>query len=171
MQHPVHVRLAVRTALVLQHLAHVRLAVRASNHIDPPVNPTHCQKTRTSIHQPRPTSATRNDRPAANIYDSTNINYPQRSSSCTHLRRPTSATRNDRPAAHIYDDQHQLPATIVQLLLFDSTIPATDTNQRHNYHELYALVKTTINCHLCYNCYVSFVSFIVFWLSLLARLT
>ena len=130
MQHPVNVRLAVRTALALQHLGHVRLAVRASINIDPPVNPTHCQNRDIDL----PTSS--------------NINYPQRTSRCTNLRldrhqlpatfvqmhqsttRPTSATRNIRPAAPIYDsinisypkrssccilrlDRHQLPATIV----------------------------------------------------------
>ena len=63
MQHPVHVRLAVRTALAWQHLAHVRLAVRVSNHIEPPVNPTHCQNWGIDL----PTS--------------TNISYPQLSPS------------------------------------------------------------------------------------------
>ena len=93
MQHLVHVRLAVRTALALQHLAHVLLAVRANNHIDTPsVNPTHCQNR--DIDLPASTN-TRNDRPAA-FYDSTDISYPQRSSSCI-LRL----------------DRHQLPATIV----------------------------------------------------------
>ena len=35
MQHPVHVRRAVRTSLALQQQALVRLAVRASNYNDP----------------------------------------------------------------------------------------------------------------------------------------
>ena len=69
----------------------------------------------------RPTSATRNEHPAAPIYDSTNVSYPHRTSSCTYLRldqrqlpapniqlhlsttRPTSATRTEHPAALIYD--------------------------------------------------------------------
>ena len=91
MQHPVHVRLAVRTALALQHLAHVRLAVRASNYIDTPQLTQRTIKTGTSIHQPRPTSATRNNRPATllrldlpqlpativqlHFYDLTNTSY------------------------------------------------------------------------------------------------
>ena len=113
MQHPVHVRRAVRTSLALQQLAHVRLAVRASNQ-------THTRltqrtvKTGTSIYQPRPTSATRNDHPAT-FNDSTDLSYPQRSSSCiqrldrpqllatiVHLHSttlPTSASRNDHQAA------------------------------------------------------------------------
>ena len=71
-------------------------------------------KTGTSIYQPRPTSASRNDRPAA-FDDSTDLSYPQRLSSYI-LRldrpqlpatiillhpttRPTSASRYHRPAA------------------------------------------------------------------------
>ena len=50
----------------------------------------------------RPTSATRNDRPAV-FNDSTDLSFPQRSSSCI--------LRLDRP---------QLPATIVRLYLHDS---------------------------------------------------
>ena len=118
----------------------------------------------------RPTSATSNDRPAAHIYDSTNISYPQRSPSCTHLRldqhqlpatiaqlhtsttRPTSATSNDRPAAHIYDstnisylqrspscthlrlDQHQLPATIAQLHTSTTRPTSATSNDRPAAH-------------------------------------
>ena len=93
MQHPVHVRLAVRTALALQHITHVRLAVRASN----PRLTQRTVKTGTSINQPRPTPATRNDRPAA-FNDSTNLSFPQRSSSCI-----------------LQLNWHQLPATIVHL--------------------------------------------------------
>ena len=100
MQHPVHVRLAVRTALALQHLAHIRLAVRASNHIDTHRFTQRTVKPGTSIYQPRPTSATRNDRPAA-FYDSTDISYLQQLSSCTSTTRPTSATSNDRLAASL----------------------------------------------------------------------
>ena len=85
------------------------------------------------LHLPRrrPASTSRTKRPAAHIYDSTNINYLQRSTSC---------------------------------FSWISTIPATDTNQLiedTTYHELYALVKASINCHLCYICYLAFVSFIV----------
>ena len=191
MQHPVHVRCVVRTALALQYLAHVRLAVRASNHIDTP--------------RLIPCTAKNRD---IDLPASTNVNYPHRTSNCTSTTRPTSATRNNRPAVLLQLDRHQLPATIVQLhastirptsatrndrpaahiyystnirysqrlsscFSSTSTIPATDTNQLiedTTYHELYALVKTTINCHLCYICYLAFVSFIVFWLSLLTRL-
>ena len=117
-QYPDHVRLAVRTALALQHLAHVQLAVRASNHIDTPRLTQHIVKTGTSIYQPRPTSATHNDHPAAPI-------YPQQSSSCTSTTRPTSATRNDRPAA--------------SLRLDHTSYRDHPSSWRHkyNYHELY----------------------------------
>ena len=80
-------------------------------------------KTRTSIYQTRPTSAPRNDRPAAS-YDSTDLSFPQRSTSCIQrldrpqlpatiiqLRsttRPTSASRNDHPAA-FYDSTDWYP--------------------------------------------------------------
>ena len=71
----------LRTALALQHLAHVRLAVRASNQIDaPPVNPMYCQ-TGISIYQPRPTSASSYNHPAA-FYDSSDLSFQLRSSSC-----------------------------------------------------------------------------------------
>ena len=133
MQHPVHVRLAVRTAQALQQLAHVRLAVRASNHID---TPRLIQRTVKNWDIDLPTS--------------TNISYPQWTSSCTSTTRPTSATRNNRPAAPIYD----------------STIPATDTNHlvedTTTMNFTYALVNTTINCHLCYICYLAFVSILSF---------
>ena len=174
MQHPVHVRLAVWTALALQHQAHVRFAVRASNHIDtPPVNPTNSQK---SGHR------------------FTNLNQHQLPATIIQLHlpttRPTSATRNNRPAALLRLDRHQLPTTIVQLQtrstsatriehptapIYDSTIPAIDTNHlaedTTTMNFTYALVNMTINSHLCYICYLAFVSFIVFWLSLLTRLT
>ena len=133
MQHPVHVRHAVRTALALQHLAYIRLAVRACNYIDAP--PVNCQNwdfdwpTTTNTSYPQrsssctstiqPTPATCNDRPAA-YNDSTDLSYPQRSSSCiqrldrhqlpamivqlhTSTTRPASATHNDRPAARIHN--------------------------------------------------------------------
>ena len=145
MQHLVHVRLIVRTALALQHLAHVRLAVRASNHIDIPlVNPTHCQNRdidlpTSTISYPqrsssctsttRPTSATRNDRPAA-YNDSTDISYPQRTSSCISTTRLTSATRNNRPTALLRLDQHQLLAPNVQLHL-STTRPTSATRIKH----------------------------------------
>ena len=140
----------------MQHPVHVRLVVQARNHIDtPPVNPTHCQ-TRTSIYQliknisnqqrtssctstTPPTSATHNNRPAAPIYDSTDISYP---SSC-------------------FSSTSTIPATDIIHLAEDAN--TTTTNFTH------ALVITTINCHLCYICHLAFVSFIVFWLSLLAR--
>ena len=89
----------LRTALALQQLAYVRLAVRASNQIEPPPRLTQrTVKTGTSIYQPRPTLATRNDHPAA-FHDSTNLSFPQRSSSCIQTTWPTSATCSDRPAA------------------------------------------------------------------------
>ena len=97
MQHLVHVRLTVRTALALQQLTYIRLAVWASNQIDTPRLTQRTVKTGISIYQPRPTSATHNDCPAA-FNDSIDLSCPQRSSSCI--------LRLDRP---------QLPATIVQL--------------------------------------------------------
>ena len=140
MQHPVHVRHAVRTAQVLQQLVHIRLAIRASNQIDPPRLTQRTVKTGTSIYQPRPTSATHNDRPAA-FNDSTDLSYTQRSSNCTQrldrpqfpatiiqlhpTTRPTSATSNDHLAAPIYD----------------SNIPATDITH---------LAKDKYNCHGLY---------------------
>ena len=136
MQHPVHVRRAVRTALALQQLAHVRLAVRASNQIDTtPVNTT--------------TSATRNDRPAA-FNDSTDLSFPQRSSSCIlRLDRP------QLPATIVQLRKYStIPATDITHLAED-----TDTTTVNFTH---ALVNMTINCHLCYICYLAFVSFIIF---------
>ena len=149
MQHPVHVRLAVRTALTLQHLAHVRLTVRAGNHITPPVNPTHSEKL-----GHRSTSLDQHQLPATivqlHFYDSTDINYTQQSSSCTSSTHPTSATSNDCLAASLRLDhtsyQHH----------------PSSWRHKYNYHELYALINTIINCHLCYICYLAFVSFIVF---------
>ena len=128
MQHPVHVRLAVRTAQSLQHLAHVQLAVRASNDIDtPPVNPTHCQNRDIDL----PTA--------------TNTSYLQRSSSCTFTTQPISATRNDCPAAFNNStdlsfpqrsssciqqlDRHQLPATIILLHLTTRLTSATSNDR------------------------------------------
>ena len=87
-----------------------RLATRSTHH-----RLTQCTvKTETSIYQPRPTSATCNDRPAA-FNDSTNLSFPQQSSRCIQrlnrpqlpatmiqlhpATRPTSASCNDRPAA------------------------------------------------------------------------
>ena len=89
----------------------------------------------------RPASTTWTKRPAAPIYDLTNISYLQRLSSC-------------------FSSTLTIPATDTNHLAEDTTT----TNFT------YTLVNTTINCHLCYICYLSFVSFIVFWLSLLARL-
>ena len=167
MQHPVHVRRAVRTSLALQQLALVRLAVRARNQTDTlPVNPTYCQNRDIDL-------------PA-----SIDLSYLQRSSSCPSTTRMTPATCNDRPAAFNDStdlsylqrsssciqrlDQPQLPTTIVQLQIYDSTIPATDiiyqaedTNTTTT-NLTYALVNTRINCHLCYICYLAFVFFIVF---------
>ena len=96
MQHPVHVRRAVRTALALQQLALVRLAVQARS-TPPPVNPTYCQNRDIDL----PTT--------------TDLSYLQRSSGCIHpldrhqlpativqlhsTTRLTSATCHDRPAA------------------------------------------------------------------------
>ena len=144
MQHPVHVRRAVRTTLALQQLARVRLAAWASNQIDTPRLTKRTVKTETLIYQPRPTSAIRNDRPAV-FTDSTDTSYPQRSSSCTSTSRPTSATRNDHPAAS-----------------YDSTIPVTNiTHLAEDKYNCYGLYMT-INCHLCCIGYLAFVSFIVF---------
>ena len=153
-KHPVHVRHAVRTALALQHPAHVRLSVRASNHIDPPPRLSQCTiKTGTSIYQPRPTPATRNDRPVAplrldrpqlsativwlHLYDLTNISYPQHSSRCTSATRPTPATCNDRPpaaydSAHISYKQRSSLNRSYQL----PTIPSR-WRDKYNYHEPY----------------------------------
>ena len=80
-------------------------------------------KTETSIYQPRPTPATRNDLPAT-FNNSTNLSFLQRSPSCI-LRldrpqlpvtiiqlhpttRPTTASRNNRPAA-FYDSTDSYP--------------------------------------------------------------
>ena len=84
----------------------------------------------------RPTSATRNDRPAA-FNDSTDLSYLQRSSRCIQrldphrlpatiiqlhsTTRPTSATRNDRPAAFNDSTDLSLPASNIQLYFHDST--------------------------------------------------
>ena len=50
-------------------------------------------KTGTSIYQPRPTSATRNIRPAA-FNDSTDLSFSQRSSSSAHLRLDLTSYRH-----------------------------------------------------------------------------
>ena len=86
--------------LAMQHPVHVRLAVRASNHIDPPRLIQYTSKTGTSIYQTRPASATRIEHPAAplrlnqrqlpassiqlHLYDSTNISYSHRTSCRTY---------------------------------------------------------------------------------------
>ena len=76
----------------------------------------------------RPTSATRNDHPAA-FNDSTDLSFQQRSSSCIQTTRPTSATRNDRPAAFKRLDRPQLPAAIIQL--HPTTRPTSATSNNH----------------------------------------
>ena len=96
-------------------------------------------KTGTSIYQPRPTSATRNDRPAASN-DSTDLSFPQRSSSCiqqldlpqllatiTQLHsttQPTSASCNDRPAA-FYDSTNSYPHQTSSCISTTRPTPAT----------------------------------------------
>ena len=139
-----------------------RLATRST----PPQLTQHTVKTRTSIYQPRPTSATRNNSLAA-FNDLTDLRFQQRSSSCIQ--------QLDRP---------QLPAMIIQLHPTTRPTLATSNNHlaaslwldhtsyqhhpsswRHSYyyHKLYTmLVNTAINCHLGYICYLAFVSFIVF---------
>ena len=96
-------QLRPRHTPAMQHSVHVRLAVRASNHIDTPVNPTHCQKLG---HQST---------------NSTNISYPHRTSSCTSTTQPTSATRIKCPAASLSLNQHQLSTSNVSQHFYDST--------------------------------------------------
>ena len=114
----------------------------------------------------RPTSATRNTRPATPIYDSINISYMKQSSSCTSTTRPTSATRNDRPAAHIYDstnisyprrssscthlqlDQHQLPTTIHQLHTSTTRPTSATRNDRLAAHIYNSTIPATDITHL-----------------------
>ena len=78
----------------------------------------------------RPTSASRNDRPAA-FNDSTDLSFPQRSSSCIQrldrpqlpatidqphsTTRPTSASRYVHLAVSPRLDLHQLPSSSIQL--------------------------------------------------------
>ena len=77
-----------------------------------PTRLTQCTvKTETSIYQPRPTSASHNDPPAA-FNDLTDLSCPQRSSSCI--------LRHDQP---------QLPATIVQL--HSTTRPTAAVRNAH----------------------------------------
>ena len=121
MQHPVHIRLAVRTALALQHLAHIRLTVWACNHIDTlPVNPTHCRK------------------PGHRF---TNLNRHQLPTTIVQLylsmTRPMSPTHIERPAAPILDST----------ILATNTYHLAEDTTTMNF--TYALVNITINCHLC----------------------
>ena len=110
MQHPVHVRRAVRTVLALQQLAPVRLAVWASNQIDSPRLTQRTVKTGISIYQPRPTSATRNDRPTE-FNDSTD-SYPHQTSSCISTTRPTPATRIEHPLCTSTTRPYQLSTSL-----------------------------------------------------------
>ena len=96
-------------------------------------------KTGTSIYQPRPTSATRNDRSAA-FNDSTDLSFLQRLSSCiqqldwpqlpvtiTQLHpttQPTSASRYDRPAA-FYDSTDSYPYQTSSCISTTRPTPAT----------------------------------------------
>ena len=130
----------LRTVLALQQLAYVRLAVRASNEIDPPGLTQRTVKTGTLISQPWPTSASRNNRPAA----LQELDRHQLHVTIVQLHsttRPTSVSCNDRPAAFNNStdfsiplrlsscilplDRSQLPATIVQLHSTTQLTPAT----------------------------------------------
>ena len=93
-RHPVHVQLAVRTALALQHLAHVQLTLQASNHIfTPPVNPIFFKNRDINL----PTLA--------------NISYLHRMSRYTSTTRPTSPTHIEHRATPLQLDQHHLPTS------------------------------------------------------------
>ena len=84
-------------------------------------------KTGTSIYQPRPTSATRNDRPSA-FNDSTDLSFPQRSSSCIQrLDRPSFPQRSSSCIQRL--DRPQLPATIVQLHSTTRPTPASSNDR------------------------------------------
>ena len=105
------------TTLALQQLAYVRLAVWASNQIYPPPLTQHTVKTRTLISTPRPTSAARNDCPAA-FNDSTNLSFLQQSSSCIQWLDRPQLTRIKHLAVSPRLDLRQLPASNIQLCAF-----------------------------------------------------
>ena len=85
-------------------------------------------KTGTSIYQTRPTSATRNDRPAV-FYDSTD-SYPHQTPSCVSTTRPTLATLIEHLAAHIYDST--IPAIDITHLAEDQIQPPQTLHTRCN---------------------------------------
>ena len=156
----------------------------------PPVNPT-TVKTRTSIYQPQPTSATCNDRPAA-FNNSTDLNFPQRSFSCIQrfdwsqlpatiiqlhsTTRPTSASRNDRPAA-FYDSTntsypHQI-SSCAHLRLDHTSYQHHPSSWRpkYNRHGLYTHVcKSGNKLSLLLYLLPRLCSLHWLWLSLLARI-
>ena len=117
-------------------------------------------KTGTSIYQPRPTSASRYNRPAA-FYDSTNRQLP---------------TSNIK--LYLHDSTlRQLPSSNIQLCT-STTRPYQLSTSPHLAEDpnttttdfTHTVIIPKINCHFCYICYLAFVSFIVFGCHLLARL-
>ena len=96
-------------------------------------------KTGTSIYQPWPTPATRNDHPPA-FNDSTDLSFPQRSFTCIQrldrpqlpatiiqlhsTTRPTSASRYNRPAA-FYDSTDCYPHQTSSCISTTRPTPAT----------------------------------------------
>ena len=101
-------------------------------------------KTVTSIYQPRLTSATRNNRPAA-FNNLTDLSFLQWLSSCTSTTQLTSATRNNCSAAFnnstdlsypqqsssciLWLDRHQLHSTITQLHFTTRLTSATSSDR------------------------------------------
>ena len=172
----------LQTALALQHLIHVRLTVRAINQIDPPRLKQRTVNTGISIYQPRPTSTSRYDPPAAS-YDSTDLSFPLWSSSCIlRLDRPQfpatiiqlhsttqpTASRIKHLAVSPRFDLRQPPSSNIQLSTSTTRLTRywhPPSNWRPNTTATdfpHTFVNLTINCHLCYICYLAFVSFIVF---------
>ena len=88
--------------------------------------------------------------------------------------RPTSATCIERPAVPLRLDQHQLPATIVLLLLFD----LDHTSYRHQ-PSVWRQLSRTLHSTCKYDNKLSSLLYLLprlcflpcLWLSLLARLT
>ena len=113
-----------------------------ANRSTPPRLTQRTIETGTSIYQTRPTSASRNDRPAA-FNDSTDLSFSQRSSSCIQrLDRPQllativklhSTTRPTSAYLHqissCISTTRPTPATLIKhpaVHIYDSTIPAID---------------------------------------------
>ena len=138
----------------------------------------------------RPTSATRNDCPAAS-YDSTDLSFPQWSPSCIqwlnwpqlpttiiqlHSATQLTATRIKHLAVSPRLDLRQPPSSNVQLRTsttrpYQLSTSPIKLKTTYNHHGLYTHACNSGNkSSLFFICYLTFCSLHCLWLSLLTRI-